>query len=185
MLLDAATAVMRRAEDGTATLQDILGESGLSTRAFYRHFDSKAALLCVVQLRDADRAAARMTRRMAGATDPWQAVLAWVDEMAGIVFDRRRARRIAWLAAEITQAGAHERNRALLAATMCAPLLATLHAGLADSSMPNVHPAEDAATIFAICVDALQHASSGRFGWDRAATVEHVTRYARVVCPTS
>src|SRR4051812_20043747 len=56
-LLEAALTVLRRKGATGLTVADVLGESGLSTRAFYRHFESKDALL--LALFDADQEAVR------------------------------------------------------------------------------------------------------------------------------
>ena len=43
-LIDAGLAVLRRNGSEGLTVNDVLAEAELSTRAFYRHFDSKRAL---------------------------------------------------------------------------------------------------------------------------------------------
>ena len=57
LLLDASVRVMsENGYDGTS-VNDILEEAGLSTRAFYRQFDSKQALLTALIERERDRVA--------------------------------------------------------------------------------------------------------------------------------
>lgn len=180
LLLDAATSVLRRNGGRTATLQEILDECGLSTRSLYRHFPSKAELLLAIQLRDAERAAERMSVRMSASGNAWAAIRTWIDEMAGTLFDRRRAARIELLARGIAEAdGTPEQNGERLAAIMLAPLEQALRQGRADGVLVTADPAVDAATVFAICVDTLRRCRSGTFPFDRRQAVEHVLRFAR------
>ena len=58
ILLDAALVVMERNGYTDAAVADILREADLSTRSFYRHFESKDQLLSALFRREADAAAA-------------------------------------------------------------------------------------------------------------------------------
>ncbi|MGA7416454.1 MAG: helix-turn-helix domain-containing protein [Acidimicrobiales bacterium] len=57
LLLDAGLVVMERNGYQDAAVADILAEADLSTRSFYRHFESKDQLLCALYRREAEAAA--------------------------------------------------------------------------------------------------------------------------------
>jgi AcrR family transcriptional regulator len=180
MLLDAASVVIRRNDYRRATLQEILDQSGLSTRAFYRHFESKTHLLRAVQHRDAQKAAARMAERMRHALGPWNAVELWVNEMTGIVFDPLRARRIALLAEEVTQrTGSRDPDRDTLAAILTGPLLTALQDGLSTRALPLVDLEHDPFVIFDLCADVLQRCLRGGFVADRGEAEQLILRFCR------
>ena len=65
ILLDAAFVVMERNGYVDAAVADILCEAELSTRSFYRHFESKDQLLCALFRREAEAAAARLEAKVA------------------------------------------------------------------------------------------------------------------------
>src|SRR6185436_14982334 len=79
---------------------DVLAEAGLSTRAFYRHFDSKDALVLAIYAHDSERARKQMQKRLADAPSPRAALDIWIDETLGLAFDARRAARTRPLARE-------------------------------------------------------------------------------------
>lgn len=99
-LVEAGLAVLRR--DGVAglTVAEVLREAGLSTRAFYRHFQSKDELVLAIYEQDSHRAHARLRERLAAAASARAAVEVWIDETLGLAFDPRRARRTRVLATE-------------------------------------------------------------------------------------
>lgn len=67
----------------------VLDRAALSTRAFYRHFDSKDALVSAVFLQMAQIEMRRLKRKMAGASDPVDAVVAWIDGRLDLAFNER------------------------------------------------------------------------------------------------
>src|SRR5215212_7178075 len=99
-LIDAGLAMLRRRGSDGLTVNDVLAEAGLSTRAFYRHFDSKDALVLAIYAHDADRARNQMQKRLNDAPSPRAALDIWIDETLGLGFDGRRAARTRPLARE-------------------------------------------------------------------------------------
>jgi AcrR family transcriptional regulator len=80
-------------ETGNLTVNDILEASGLSTRAFYRHFSSKDELIVALHRRDADRLTERLDEAVAAAGSPTQALMAWIHGMLAVTTrPRLRAR---------------------------------------------------------------------------------------------
>jgi AcrR family transcriptional regulator len=78
-LIDAAYAVMRRAETLEPRVSDIVREAGLSNQAFYRHFSGKDELLVAI-LDDGQRQlVSYLEHRMARAVTGAARVRAWID----------------------------------------------------------------------------------------------------------
>jgi AcrR family transcriptional regulator len=155
LLLDAGFVVMARNGYTDAAVADILREANLSTRSFYRHFESKDQLLCALYRRDADAAAARLSARVDAAATPRHALDAWIDEILSFGHDRARAARLAVLGspgAMKARGYAAETRRA--SKLLTAPLRALLAAGAADGSFPLADPAADAPLIQAAVLAA-------------------------------
>ena len=67
----------------------VLDRAALSTRAFYRHFDSKDALVSAVFLQMARIETRRLKRKMAAASNPADAVVAWIDGRLDLAFNEQ------------------------------------------------------------------------------------------------
>lgn len=148
LLLDAALVVMQRNGYQNAAVADILQEAGLSTRSFYRHFESKDQLLCALLRRESESAQARLDAKVAAAPDPESALDAWIGEILDFGYDRARAARLAVLgspAAMRADGYAGEMRRA--SALLMAPLEQLLTRGAADGTFPLAEPASDAPVI--------------------------------------
>ena len=180
LLLDAGLAVLRRSGYERATLDDVLAESGLGTRAFYRHFSSKDELLCAIYRREADASVQRVTRRLTDAASPMEALTAWVDEILSIAFRSSRATRarILWVGGATTVVGYDaERERSMR--MLAAPLVPVLQEGRRTGVFPDADPEADAETINAIAWSAMAGfttATGPRLGRERARA--HVLRFA-------
>src|ERR1700742_1454507 len=83
-ILDAPLRVLRRSGFDRATLDEVLTEAGLSTRAFYRHYSSKDELLVAWAEQGVGGVATRLARLMATAPGPLEAVAVWVDDILAI-----------------------------------------------------------------------------------------------------
>jgi AcrR family transcriptional regulator len=87
MLLDAAIKVMaEKGYDGTSMI-DILSASGLSTRSFYRHFESKHELLLALIHRERDRVASFLADAVEQADGPVAAVEEWIDAYLDLLYN--------------------------------------------------------------------------------------------------
>lgn len=75
-ILAVATEIVREEGVGAVNVAHILDRAQLSTRAFYRHFDSKDALVSAVFLDIAQAEARRIKQKMAAASSPTAAVVA-------------------------------------------------------------------------------------------------------------
>jgi AcrR family transcriptional regulator len=148
ILLDAALVVMERNGYVGANVAEILRQANLSTRSFYRHFDSKDQLLCALYRREAQAAAARLTAKVDAAETPRAALEAWIDEILTLGHDRAKAARLKVLTsrgamkadgyAEATRDASH---------LLMAPLERILVEGAEDGSFPLADPLADAPLI--------------------------------------
>jgi AcrR family transcriptional regulator len=148
LLLDAALVVMERNGYADAAVADILRAADLSTRSFYRHFESKDQLLCALFRREADGAAARLQAKVDAAATPREALHAFIDEILGFDRSRVKAARTSVLGssgAMKAEGYVDEMRRA--SAVLTAPLEALLRQGAADGSFPLADPAADAPLI--------------------------------------
>jgi AcrR family transcriptional regulator len=125
---------------GDVTIARILKEAGVSTRSFYRHFESKEALLSAMFRRDAAWAATKMNQRLARASSPEQAVKMWIDEIFKIMGDSKRAERVAVLGSITADLGGDRIRssdaRGLLLAPLTEAIVAGVNAGSFSVSDP-------------------------------------------------
>src|SRR6201995_4437824 len=77
-ILRATLEVLRRGEEGT--IADILEKARLSTRAFYRHFETKEDVIRSLYERDAESFGAHLWRRVESSADPGEGLATWVNE---------------------------------------------------------------------------------------------------------
>ena len=100
-IVDAAYRVIERTGTVDPTLRDILRESGLSTQAFYRYFDSKDELLLVLLDQGGRRLVGYLSHRMDQASGRAEGAAAgWA---AGAV-SQAQARIRAWIEGVLAQA---------------------------------------------------------------------------------
>jgi AcrR family transcriptional regulator len=144
-LIDAGLVVLRRNGSEKCTVADVLAEAGMSTRAFYRHFDSKDALVLAIYAHDAQLARDQLHKRILQAETPRAALDVWIDETLGLAYDTRRARRTRPLAREGMRLQAEfPQEFDAIVASVLDPLVEVLRAfGAAN-------PERDARTIHAV-----------------------------------
>lgn len=177
-LYDAAYRALR--EHGSEmTVAAVLAEAGLSTRSFYRHFDSKDALLRAMYLRDADRVAERLRKRLADATSPADAVARWIDEVFAFRRSRTRAERVAVLGsiglggvAGAAEAAAEARS------ALIESLEAAITEGVSAGAFTSADPHAAAELVAAAALHAVGLPGPGRAGamTDQAVTTEFCLR---------
>ncbi|HVA73662.1 MAG TPA: helix-turn-helix domain-containing protein [Acidimicrobiales bacterium] len=172
-LMDAALKVMRVNGFQAASVQDILDEAGLSTRAFYRQFRSKDDLLLAMFRTASARDVDAVAKRVREASNPMDGLLAWVDEMLSIAFDRRRLSRMVMFNNVARQMTDFDEEVAYVRAALSAPLVEVLSAGAADKTFPSTDPQEDASTIF----DLLWSVAGPARQLGRESALEHLLRF--------
>lgn len=160
-------------------MADILQEAGLSTRAFYRHFETKEDVVRAIYARDAKSFAAHLRRHVEAAQDPPSALAAWVNEVLGLAYDRRRAERVSALSSPMVLrvvAGTEIQVRGNELTVQ--PLRAVLEQGLASGDFPAARPELDVHTIRAITWEAIGWSRTGAVRLTRDAACDYVVRFA-------
>jgi AcrR family transcriptional regulator len=148
ILLNAALVVMERNGYADAAVADILREADLSTRSFYRHFESKDQLLCALFRREADAAAARLRDKVDAAGTPREALDAWIDEILSFGHHRVKAARVSVLGSPgAMKADGYGEEMRYASRILTAPLEELLRRGAADGSLPLADPPADAPLI--------------------------------------
>lgn len=131
-----------------AAVADILREADLSTRSFYRHFESKDQLLCALFRREADAAAARLRAKVDAAGTPREALDAWIDEILSFGHHRVKAARVSVLGSPgAMKADGYGEEMRYASRILTAPLEELLRRGAADGSLPLADPPADAPLI--------------------------------------
>jgi AcrR family transcriptional regulator len=177
LLLDAGFRVMRRNGFADATVADILEQAGVSSRAFYRHFDSKDALLLALFRRDADRVVASLRDVVGAAGHPGMAVEAWLDGYLDIFFERRRAARASLMSSEgARRAVGYDAELRAVEQRLAEPLAGALRVGRDAGVLRSADPDCDAMTVLAVASSVcVPFGPSERPGREDAR--RHITRF--------
>ncbi|HEY1842759.1 MAG TPA: TetR/AcrR family transcriptional regulator [Mycobacterium sp.] len=86
-IVTAASEVLREQGVRRLNVAAVLDRAELSTRAFYRHFESKDQVVAAVFLEMAGAEKRRLQRKMAQVGNPVEAVAAWIDGRLDLAFD--------------------------------------------------------------------------------------------------
>ncbi len=176
-LVNAAAEIVR--DDGIAAVNvaKVLDRAELSTRAFYRHFDSKDALIAAVFLQMARTEARRLKRKMATAPNPADAVVAWIDGRLDLAFNEQIRSDLRKMSLEAqTQTFAAPQLVGAAYREILKPLVEQLEKGRAAGLFPGIDPGTDALSIHgAIWASVERQWSTG--DCDRNAVREQVVRF--------
>ncbi len=88
-IVSVASEIVRAEGVGALSIAQVLARAQLSTRAFYRHFDSKDQLLSALFMETARTEMRRLAPTLAAAPDPVRRVAAWIDGRLDLAFDDR------------------------------------------------------------------------------------------------
>ena len=88
-ILSAASKLVREEGVRALSIAGVLTRAHLSTRAFYRHFDSKDQLVSAVFVEMARVEKLRLRNRMAKHDDPVRAVAEWIDGRLDLAFNEQ------------------------------------------------------------------------------------------------
>ena len=179
-ILVAALQVLRRNEGEEATVADILQEAELSTRAFYRHFDTKEDVIRALYERDAHSFGAHLRQRVEAAPNPGEGLATWVFEMLGLGYDRRRAERVSALRSPmVLRVVAGTRAQQIGIEGLIDPLRTVLETGLSEGYFANVVVEADVRLIMAATMEAASWSQSEGMKMSRKEAADHVLRFAR------
>ncbi|MGF7239544.1 MAG: TetR/AcrR family transcriptional regulator [Frankia sp.] len=177
MVMDAAMRLIARTGYAQTSVSEILAEAGLSTRSFYRHFDSKEALLLALLERDTAAVARSLERAVASAPGPVAAIEAWLEGLLDVFYEPRRAARVALFSSAVVHgfyplADVMQDTRRV----SCRPLIGALRAGHEAGLLRSPTPEADASSMYAL-VGAAADRHDAHFQ-HRAAARAHVVRFA-------
>jgi len=176
-LLDAASKVVREEGVRGLSVSQVLDRAGLSTRAFYRHFDSKDSLVSAVFLEMARVESRRLKRKMSAAADPSHAVVAWIDGRLDLAFNDRIKSDLRQMSLEAqTQMFASPDLVSDAYSEILKPLVDQLESGLRAGIFPDIDPTADALSIHgAIWASVERQWTTG--GCDRDTVRDQVIRF--------
>ncbi|WIM86871.1 helix-turn-helix domain-containing protein [Candidatus Mycobacterium wuenschmannii] len=177
IIMSAATEALREHGVRRLSVAAVLDRAELSTRAFYRHFDSKDHVIAAVFLDMARAESRRLHRKMSRAAGPVEAVAAWIDGRLDLAFDesiKSDLRRLSleaqsqmFAAPELIQPAFEE---------MLTPLIDQLRRGLTDGVFHDVDPVSEARSIQGVVWSSTeQHWTAG--GFERADVRRRALRF--------
>lgn len=147
ILTAAATSVREQGVRGLS-VATVLDRAQLSTRAFYRHFDSKDQLVAAVFLDMARVETRRLRRKMAKSSGPVEAVVAWIDGRLDLAFDETIKSDLRHLSLEAqSHLFASPELIQPAYAEMLDPLIEQLQRGLEQLVFHDVEPVSEAQSI--------------------------------------
>jgi AcrR family transcriptional regulator len=174
----AAYRLVSRNDSVATGLQDILVETGLSTRAFYRHFASKDELLTAMYRAEGQRVAEGLSEEIATTTDPREAVRAWINFWIAVVYGKPRGRYARMLAsAEVRGAAGFRVAQSENNLVFVAILAQVLSAGKHTATFPLVEPREDARAFQAAVVALMETRLFGHSAPNAKSAGAHLTSY--------
>jgi AcrR family transcriptional regulator len=150
-ILTAASESLREQGVQGLSIAAVLQRAELSTRAFYRHFESKDELVSAVFLEMARTEKRRLRRRMAAAGGPVEAVAAWIDGRLDLAFSESIKSDLRHMSLEAqSQSFASPELIQPAYAEMLEPLIDQIHRGLEQGTFRDVDPVSGAQSIHGV-----------------------------------
>jgi AcrR family transcriptional regulator len=150
-ILAAALKSIREQGVRGLSIATVLDHAQLSTRAFYRHFESKDQLIAAVFLDMAHREMLRLRKKMTTAATAVDAVVAWIDGRLDLAFDRNIKSDLRRLSQEAqSQMFASPELVQPAYAEMLTPLVEQLERGLEHGEFHDIDPITDAQSIHGV-----------------------------------
>ena len=147
-ILTAASESLREQGVQGLSIAAVLQRAELSTRAFYRHFESKDELVSAVFLEMARAEKRRLRRRMAAAGGPVEAVAAWIDGRLDLAFSESIKSDLRHMSLEAqSQSFASPELIQPAYAEMLEPLIDQIQRGLEQGAFRDVDPMSGAQSI--------------------------------------
>jgi AcrR family transcriptional regulator len=176
-IVDAASKSVREQGVRGLSVAAVLERAQLSTRAFYRHFDSKDQLVAAVFLEMTRSEVVRLRDKMAGASDPIEAVAAWIDGRLDLAFDED-------IKAELRQVSLEAQSKVFSTPDMVAPaygailepLIEQLQRGLELGVFKDIVPAVAAKSIHGVVWAGTQRQWATKH-WDRDDVRDRAVRF--------
>ena len=164
-IIDAAYSCLSEPHSGAIPVAAILQRAGVSTRAFYRHFESKDELFLAMLREETDALSARLDRICAEAAGgPIDQLRAWISGMFGLIHDDQTRMHFTVIDSdEVRAAKGYRETREKAHADRERSLVGILRHGREAGTFPLTNPEEDAIAISAVVsrVMLTQHYQDG------------------------
>jgi AcrR family transcriptional regulator len=161
-IIDAAYGCLSQPHSGPIPVAAILQRAGVSTRAFYRHFESKDELFLAMLRQVSDALAGRLDRildEVPGAPDQLKA---WIGHMFGWMYDAELRTHLTVIDSdEVRVAKGYRETREQAHADRERSLVEILRRGRDDGSFPLADPQRDAIAISAVVSRVMADQSPG------------------------
>jgi AcrR family transcriptional regulator len=178
-IIEAAFSCLSEPHTGAVPIAAVLARAGLSTRAFYRHFESKDALFLAMQ-QSAGKALGRRLDQIADSTDgvPVDQLAQWIGVSFDVIRDARlRGQATVLDSDEVRSAKGYRTVQEQWRIDRERPLAGLLRRGRDDGSFPLARPEKDAAAIRAVVSHELSRLrADGDWEGARAAVVDFALR---------
>lgn len=151
-IIEAAYSCLSEPHSGAIPVAAILQRAGVSSRAFYRHFESKDGLF-LAMLREETDALAQRLDRIADEPNrsPTDQLKAWIDGMFGVIHDERVRMHLTVVDSdEVRAARGYRETRERAHAHRERSLIEILRRGRDDGEFPLADPEPDAIAISAV-----------------------------------
>lgn len=151
-IIDAAYTCLSEPHSGPIPVAAILQRAGVSTRAFYRHFESKDELFLAMLRAETDALAGRLDRICADVPGgPSDQLKAWIIGMFGLINDDETRQHFTVIDSdEVRAAKGYRETRERAHADRERSLVEILRRGRDDGSFPLADPENDAFAINAV-----------------------------------
>ncbi|QZA18908.1 TetR/AcrR family transcriptional regulator [Mycobacterium malmoense] len=176
-IVTAASKCVREQGVRGLNVAAVLARAQLSTRAFYRHFQSKDQLVAAVFLEITRLEVLRLRTKMAAAATPVEAVAAWIEGRLDLAFDediKTELRQVA-LEAESTVFSSPEMVSPTHTAIL-EPLVEQLQRGLELGVFKDIVPVTAAKSIHGVVWAGTQRQWTVNH-WDRGEVRERALRF--------
>jgi AcrR family transcriptional regulator len=162
-IIDAAYSCLSEPHSGPIPVAAILQRAGVSTRAFYRHFESKDELFLALLRQESDALADRLDRIVIdGPSAPVDQLKAWIGQMFGWMHDAELRMHLTVIDSdEVRVAKGYRETRERAHADRERSLVEILRRGRADGSFPLADPEHDAVAISAVISREMVNQSPG------------------------
>jgi AcrR family transcriptional regulator len=151
-IIDAAYDCLSEPHSGPIPVAAILQRAKVSTRAFYRHFESKDELFLAMLREETDALSGRLDRVVAQAPGgPVGQLKAWIAGMFGLIHDDRTRMHFTVIDSdEVRSAKGYRETRERAHADRERSLVEILRRGREDGTFPLSKPEQDAIAISAV-----------------------------------
>ncbi len=162
-IIEAAYDCLYQPHSGPIPVAAILQRAGVSTRAFYRHFESKDELFLAMLRQESDALAGRLDRILDEAPSaPADQLKAWIGHMFGWMHDAEMRMHLTVIDSdEVRVAKGYRETREQAHADRERSLIDILQRGRDDGSFPLADPQRDAAAISAVTSRVMSEQSPG------------------------